>query len=156
MGKKYIIELEDKPLCVFDKETHTYFPMLYRVKGFNSLVFDEEGLKKLTPADSVLTCGDVDTIESKAFERGAAYAWEIAQRFDRLDGEQFEECFGIPYFEGCLATMDYRNVKHDIDGYEARKYSGRIAILNRIREETGHSYKLDEFNELVKEYGKAD
>ncbi len=49
MGEKYIIELEDKPLCVFDEQTQTYFPRLRRVKGFNSLVFDEEGLKRLTP-----------------------------------------------------------------------------------------------------------
>lgn len=49
MGKKYIIELEDKPLCAYDEDTHTYFPRLFRVKGFNSLVFDQNGLDKLTP-----------------------------------------------------------------------------------------------------------
>lgn len=53
MGKKYIIELENEPF------TGAYFEAmpdgsilhekLYRVKGFKSLVFDEEGLKRLTP-----------------------------------------------------------------------------------------------------------
>lgn len=53
MGKKYIIELENEPF------TGAYFEampdgsiqreVLYRVKGFKSLVFDEEGLKRLTP-----------------------------------------------------------------------------------------------------------
>ena len=51
MGKKYVIELEDKPLCVFDEDAQTYFPRLYRVKGFNSLVFDQTGLDKLTPLE---------------------------------------------------------------------------------------------------------
>lgn len=39
---KYIIEIEDKPLTR-DGEA------VYRAKGFRSLVFDENGLKKLTP-----------------------------------------------------------------------------------------------------------
>ena len=43
MGKKYIIELEEK---MFSNGT---LDALYRVKGFRSLVFDAEGLKKLTP-----------------------------------------------------------------------------------------------------------
>ena len=48
MGKKYVIELEDKAfsqsaLPLYDDE------MLYRVKGFRSLVFDQNGLDKLTP-----------------------------------------------------------------------------------------------------------
>lgn len=48
MGKKYVIELEDKAfsqsaLPLDDDE------MLYRVKGFRSLVFDQNGLDKLTP-----------------------------------------------------------------------------------------------------------
>lgn len=48
MGKKYIIELEDSPLL---SETHygCEYEKLYRVKGFKSLVFDGEGLKRLTP-----------------------------------------------------------------------------------------------------------
>lgn len=43
MGKKYIIELEPTP---FTDGRGRY---LYRVKGFNSLVFDEEGLNRLAP-----------------------------------------------------------------------------------------------------------
>ena len=37
MGKKYIIELEDKPIG----------NGLWKVRGFNSLVFDQNGLNKL-------------------------------------------------------------------------------------------------------------
>lgn len=46
MGKKYIIELEDAPFVSIDGDR------LWRVKGFRSLVFDSEGLKRLTPADT--------------------------------------------------------------------------------------------------------
>ena len=75
---KYIIEIEEKPLCVFDKDTQTYFPRLWRVKGFNSLVFDEEGLSRLEELNSDYInehFGDMqDTAYQKGFEDGKAQA----------------------------------------------------------------------------------
>lgn len=49
MGKKYIIELEDKQIT----------NGLWKVKGFNSLVFDQNGLDKLTPFNDAISVGDV-------------------------------------------------------------------------------------------------
>lgn len=49
MGKKYVIELEDEPIT----------NGLWRVKGFNYLVFDQNGLDKLTPFNDVISVGDV-------------------------------------------------------------------------------------------------
>ena len=73
---KYIIEIEEKPLCVFDKDTQTYFPRLWRVKGFNSLVLDEEGLSRLEELNSDYInehFGDLqDTAYQKGFEDGKA------------------------------------------------------------------------------------
>lgn len=40
---KYIIDIEDEPMKGTDGSK------VYRAKGFQSLVFDENGLKKLTP-----------------------------------------------------------------------------------------------------------
>lgn len=48
MGARYIIELEDDS---FENEEGE---ALARVKGFNSLVFNDYGLKKLTPLDAEL------------------------------------------------------------------------------------------------------
>ena len=44
---KYIIEIEDEPLV--RKSALHGEDAVYRAKGFKSLVFDEVGLKKLTP-----------------------------------------------------------------------------------------------------------
>ena len=60
MGKKYIIELEDKP---FHKEDGDF---LYRVKGFNSLVFDMTGIGMLTP----YTEPDLEQVRKEAYEEG--------------------------------------------------------------------------------------
>ena len=66
MGKKYIIELEDKPVCVFDEDTQTFFFFFHRVKGFNSLVFDQNGLDKLTP----YTEPDMERVRKEAYRQG--------------------------------------------------------------------------------------
>lgn len=60
MGKKYIIELEDEPFEDIDANR------LWRVKGFKSLVFDKNGLDKLTLYDD-------------AEQRGAEKAWKLAR-----------------------------------------------------------------------------
>ena len=55
MGKKYVIEFEEEPFGKNDNPVIPhYLEELWRVKGFNSLVFDENGIKKLTPLEDTL------------------------------------------------------------------------------------------------------
>ena len=49
MNRKYIVELVDTFTTNGNNPT-----ALYRVKGFNSLVFDDEGIRKLTPLEGYL------------------------------------------------------------------------------------------------------
>ena len=60
---KYMIEIEDEPFvrlsALFGEEG------LYRVKGFNALVFDKNGLEKLTPLDK-----ELEEAYQKGFEAG--------------------------------------------------------------------------------------
>ena len=51
---KYVIEFDKEQLLEYDKDTDTYFRTLYKAKGFNALVFDKNGLDKLTPLDKEL------------------------------------------------------------------------------------------------------
>ena len=106
---KYVIEIEEKPLCVFDKDTQTFFPRLWRVKGFNSLVFDKEGLSRLEELNSdyinehfsdlqdtayqkgleegkKATWGLVADASSAEYQRGLDDAWEAAKKIELDDG----------------------------------------------------------------------
>lgn len=62
---KYIIEIENEP---YGRNDDPFMPHgmdeLYRAKGFNSLVFDTNGLNKLTP----YTEPDKDQIENDVWE----------------------------------------------------------------------------------------
>lgn len=79
MVKKYVIEIEQQYGACTSKETHmTVPPMhLYKVKGFDSLVFDEKGLDKLTPLDCYCDneCGIADA-ESNGYDCGLTDAWD--------------------------------------------------------------------------------
>ena len=74
MEKKYIIELEDVSFNrhgnYADDGTE-----LYRVKGFNALVFDRAGLDKLTP----YTDPDTEVISEVAYEKGFAAGRDAAK-----------------------------------------------------------------------------
>lgn len=82
MGKKYIIELEDKPF-------HKDGDFLCRVKGFNSLVFDMTGIGMLTP----YTEPDLEQVRKEAYEKGQKDLRESCVPQD-------EEAYGFGYHEG--------------------------------------------------------
>ena len=65
VGNKYIIEIEEAYAPIQRIGTQRDLPLLYRVKGFNSLVFDEEGLNKLEKYDP-------DKEYDRGYEQGCA------------------------------------------------------------------------------------
>lgn len=77
---KYVIEIEDVPFSKVRFGDDAQNLNLYRAKGFNALVFDKEGLDKLTLLDK-----EVDEAYQKGLEegkkQGADKAWECAKRF---------------------------------------------------------------------------
>lgn len=76
--KKYIIELEDEPFIPQWDEASDPEVTLYRVKGFNTLVFDENGLNKLKPyiVDPAKESGVIEMGKNI----GSASAWTLMQR----------------------------------------------------------------------------
>lgn len=116
MGKKYIIELEDKP---FHKEDGDF---LYRVKGFNSLVFDMTGISKLT----LYTAPDLGQVRKEAYkigyekgydaghnvgyQQGLSDAWEVVKKLAQMDTDTSESITG--YF-------GLHNIMHNLTASEA-------------------------------------
>lgn len=69
---KYIIEIEDVPFSKvrIDADNGAQNVNLYRAEGFNSLVFDQFGLDKLTPLDKALS-SELGEAYHKGFEVGS-------------------------------------------------------------------------------------
>lgn len=107
---KYIIEIEDEP---FERGSKS----LYKTNGFNSLVFDAEGLRRLKPYD-----------ESEAERQGAEKAWGIARKIMLSVGDggmtvsEIEECFDCDD----IAKLSYQEVAEKYEAWTNRRDEIRV------------------------------
>ena len=76
MSKKYVIEIEDEPITKDSVE-------LWKACGFNALVFDQNGLDKLTP---------YETARRLTYENGLNDAWEAVGLFVNGNGYSNKKC----------------------------------------------------------------
>lgn len=110
---KYIIEIEDEPFERGSKK-------LYRTSGFNSLVFDAEGLRRLKPYD-----------ESEAEMRDVEKAWEIVRKIflytdnGGMSYDEIYECFGLHDFES-IAKLSYQEVAEKYEAWTKKHDEIRV------------------------------
>lgn len=175
---KYIIEIEEKPLCVFDKDTQTYFPRLWRVKGFNSLVFDEDGLSRLEELNSdyinehfgdlqdeeydkgYAQCQDdygdaLKHAKDTAYQRGLNDAWECARKlFSSMAESDIEKVFPIEWNNGgfrALINLQPQEAIAKLKAYE-EKQSDKI----EVGDEVNWSSDIFIVTRIYQPYGKKE
>lgn len=136
---KYIINVEDEPLV---RKSPLYGETaVYRAHGFRSLVFDRNGLDKLTPYD--------EEENRKAYQKGLDDAWECARKINcipsdgGISGIDLDDIFNID--SNCTIMKDFsasealKKIKayedeHKIRaGDEVRAWYGN-AIVTRVDE----------------------
>ena len=166
MGKKYVIELEDE---TFEQNNDPVIPTgtntLWRVKGFNSLVFDENGLRKLEEFKEPYSAGydekEMDDACSDAFFEGTLEAWGLARR---LLKENWHKCVqkvfpGLPGPESVIKSMQYEEVRDkfaewdkkisvgDVCRYKSSKREDEVFVVTRVYEdEDGLGEKCEFFD----------
>lgn len=120
-GKRYIIE--------FDKVLEPYG--LYKAKGFNSLVFDEEGIRKLTPLGeekrqhyyrgkeirTVTIDVDMANVEEDV--------WCLAYEISRMPREALGEIFGVSHSLTVLQRYSYQEARKLMEEYRNGKGLGK-------------------------------
>ena len=141
---KYVIEIEEKPLCVFDKDTQTYFPRLWRVKGFNSLVFDEDGLSRLKELNSDYINEHFGDLQDTAYQRGLDDAWEAARKlFSSMADSDIEKAFPIEWNNGgfnALMNLQPQEAIEKLKAYEEKqKADDEIKVGDEVRHDRGWS-----------------
>ena len=126
MGKKYVIEFEEKPFYKMQRRGTSETEKLWRVKGFNSLVFDENGIKKLTPLDDTLELAKHEVYGNgfnEGYEVGLRNLWNgIRKVFDEpCDGNysqsQLSQIFGDDWIHDSLSLSPSEFLKK-ISDYE--------------------------------------
>lgn len=165
MGKKHIIEFEDKPFRNGNGD------FLYRVKGFNSLVFDGTGVGKLTPytepdleqvrkeayedgyKTAKVQCNiqaekDLREVGEKHYQKGLSDAWECARKIGNMPYGEEEKVFGSggwTFIEKHTASEAIEKIRQ----YEQeQETNGLRQNIQTIVDQCG--YTLDEIAEVLK------
>lgn len=116
---KYVIEIEDVP---FGRNDDPVIPHgmdeLYRAKGFKSLVFDQNGLDKLTPYTEP---------DRKAIEDAQEEVWNFARKIilsvslGGLTTDEIRDCFGNDnVFFDVLRDFSYQEAKTKYEAWLSR------------------------------------
>ena len=87
MAKKYIIQIEEEPLV--RKSALHGETAVYKAVGFNTLVFDKNGLDKLTPLEVEST-----TVNNNDYFTGLDDAYKIITRILNMNDHQLTKLIG--------------------------------------------------------------
>ena len=129
---KYIIEIEDEPLV--RKSALHGETAVYKAKGFNTLVFDRNGLSKLKPYDANYQKGINDAINT--------VKWLFKNVPDK-------DLFEFYFVEDILNLYSYQEIKDRIEQYEKNK--NEFHVGDEVINEYGNKGVV--FSEDYDEYG---
>lgn len=93
VGDKVIIEIDDVMLGSTAENNPT---ALYRIKGFNSLVFDKNGLDKLEkiPTSDAKDWSETIEVMEREYNRGLNDAWKLARDIYKMQRDLLLDVFG--------------------------------------------------------------
>ena len=144
VGRKYVIEIEQEYSANMRKGSSDMVKpiKLYKVKGFNSLVFDEQGLDKLKRMPTLEQIdareAEIDIIQKAAYENGLYDAWEIAKKIECVsgyDGDELIEMFGTYNVETIFGKYKASEALDKVKAYEEQKekaVNGEIKVGDEI------------------------
>lgn len=113
VGDKFLIEIAEvyenvlSDIEVFEATTSE---TLYRIKGFNSLVFDKNGLDKLKKS--------LPIPYSEVYEKGMNDTWDIARELCKTGYSECTEIFGDETVEHVIKNYMPLEVKEKIDYFK--------------------------------------
>lgn len=165
VGRKYVIEIEQEYSANMRKGSSDIVEpvKLYKAKGFNSLVFDEQGLNKLKRMPELeqidATMAQIDIIQETAYENGLHDAWEIAKKIECMDGYNGDELikmFGTDDIEAIFAKYKASEVLEKVKAYEEQKAKNLdeikvgdeivVTVPHTNREIAVIAYKIEHIN----------
>ena len=158
MNHKFIIEIEEVPFI--QRTALNGERELWKAKGFNSLVFDQNGLEKLKPLTDdycierakqtgwfqKYICDMYDNWESKssteAFDEGAEFGWNMAFEISNLEDSQLEAA-------GIRGDFNKLTCKEAVDKYDAYlvKQSHDLQIGDVVEDEKSERYLVVDIKE---------
>ena len=119
-GDKFVIEIGAERLGD---------PILYRIKGFNTLVFDDNGLDKLERYDAD---AKANADYNSGYEDGLRDAWECEKRIYDMTGKERKECFCRDSLYQLMTELTASEAIAKLKEYEAKQAEIKVGdeIIN--------------------------
>ena len=128
VGDKFIIEIAEvyenvlNDIDVF--ETATSEP-LYKIKGFNSLVFDKNGLDKLEKSKESLPIP-----YSEAYKKGMNDTWDIARELCKTGYNDYINIFGDKSVKYVIKNLTPLEIKEKIESFKKEIKVGDVVTVD--------------------------
>lgn len=151
MGKKYVIELEDEPFSKGESSDQWHVERsLWKVKGFNSLVFDENGIKKLQPLSDAIELVEHETYAS-AFNDGYKLGLEKLMRaYDAIILHQDDGGLDVDDLVCVFGTSDVQKI---IKSFNPTEIIERLDAYRKKNEEEKYKHDIKAGDEVVSIFG---
>lgn len=115
---KFVIEIDE----VFENNADDFIheKELYRIKGFNSLVFDDNGLDKLEKYETFTVRPDAwDESLKEQYNKGLADAIKLARKLYEMPIHRLEQIFdGHIHMTDVLDNYEYVEILAKLEAYE--------------------------------------
>lgn len=141
VGRKYVIEIEQEYSANMRKGSNDIVApiKLYKAKGFNSLVFDEQGLSKLKRVPELEQIEkerkEWEEARQQAYENGLHDAWGIAKKIEctgGYDSDELHEIFGTDGIESIFMRYTANEVLEKVKAYEEYKKQNNIIRVGDV------------------------
>lgn len=138
VGDKFVLEIND----AFERDGEK----LYRAKGFKSLVFDDNGLKKLVPLQGIAK-EEMEAVRNAGREE----VWELVKFLKETDKLEVRKIFDVPdiAFSAVGWILDH-NVHDILDKYNAwKKSENEINVGDVVKHKNGRIGVVTYKNDLI-------
>ena len=133
MAKKYIIQIEEEPLV--RKSALHGETAVYKAAGFNALVFDKNGLDKLTP------------VENDDYNHGLNDAYKIITKILNMNSRELSTLLGYTPANSIsvINTYSIKGLANLVESYNNEK---QVSVGDEVIEDDGiKAIVLDEADE---------
>lgn len=123
---KFVIEIEEIYENVLSNAFEEDVPrQLYKIKGFESLVFDKDGLDKLEKVKNSLPIP-----YSEAYKKGMNDAWDIARELCKTGYNDCSEIFGDESVEHAIKNFTPLEIKEKIESFNKEINVGDVVTVD--------------------------
>ena len=143
VGDKFIIEIDDlfKGKTTYGKDDER----LYRIKGFNSLVFDEDGLNQLSIYSKNIM---IDMMIEDGYNNGLNDMWEAITLITGLYHNNIQDIFGYETLNDVTKYNSAKDFIKKIKSYDKQRRSKefKLKVIHELKQFAEPKNSVWDFN----------